>query len=205
MKLMQSPKHLFRIVTLTALLSGHSGPALAQHDPDWPCIQRLVPRISIAQVWNGPTPDPAKWEDDTEINGLASKIAARRLPVDEAEILVEEYAEAQEPASLNDRLAALFSRTLEIINSDRASIIAGIKRFSERQQQLAERIRENRVAVNESDPASDDGRSLSETLHWDTRIFSEREKSLTYLCEQPVLLEQRAFALGSAVSRQLGN
>ena len=33
----------------------------------------------------------------------------------------------------------------------------------------------------------------------DLRIFDEREKSMTYLCEQPVLLEQRAFALGRTI------
>ena len=23
-------------------------------DPDWPCIQRKVPELSLAQIWNGP-------------------------------------------------------------------------------------------------------------------------------------------------------
>lgn len=202
---MRSPIPLFRTVTLTALLALSAGPTLAQEDPDWPCIQRLVPRISPAQVWNGPELDPAEWQGDTEINRTASEIAARRLSTDQATVLITEYADAQEPAALNDNLTALFGRTLEIINKDRASIIAGIKRFSRRQRQLAERIREKRVALDQSAPDSDEGKTLSETLQWDTRIFNEREKSLTHLCEQPVLLEQRAFALGSAISRQLGD
>ena len=28
-------------------------------DPDWPCIQRKQPHLSLAQVWSGPVPDAA--------------------------------------------------------------------------------------------------------------------------------------------------
>src|SRR3546814_988040 len=41
--------------------------AASSQDPDWPCIQRLVPRIVAAQVWAGPEPDAAAWNDDREI------------------------------------------------------------------------------------------------------------------------------------------
>ena len=35
-----------------------------------------------------------------------------------------------------------------------------------------------------------------EALLWQTRVFDERRQSLTYVCEVPVLIEQRMFALG---------
>lgn len=172
--------------------------AAASDDPDWPCIQRLVPRISAAQVWGGPEPEPALWQGDIEVSRLASKLAARRTPLNETEKLVEDFAEAQPKQALNEKLTALFGRTLQVINQDRASIIAGIKRFAKRQRQLAERIRETRAKLRDGNgTASDD--ELRELLTWDLRIFDEREKSMTYLCEQPVLLEQRAFALGRTI------
>lgn len=200
---MRIPTRTFGIVMLMALLVPLSAPVPAQEEADWPCIQRLVPRISSVQVWGGPPPDPAKWQGDTEIDRLASEIAARRLPVNEVDELIDSFAASQEEAVRNVRLTALFGRTLEIINADRASIIAGIGRFTERQRQLAERIGKDRDALNKATQASDEREDLSETLQWDTRIFSEREGSLSYLCEQPVLLEQRAFALGSAISSRL--
>jgi hypothetical protein len=181
------------------LLLPAAGRAATSEDPDWPCIQRLVPRISAAQVWAGPEPDPASWQGDIEVSRLASKLAARRLPVNDAEKLVEGFAEAQPADKLNTKLTALFGRTLVIINQDRASIIAGIKRFAKRQRQLAERIRENRTKLADGSAAEPEKTELSETLNWDLRIFDEREKSLIYLCEQPVLLEQRAFALGRSI------
>jgi hypothetical protein len=38
---------------------------------------------------------------------------------------------------------------------------------------------------------------------WDMRLYEDRRDSLTYLCEQPVLLEQRAFALARAIAGHL--
>jgi hypothetical protein len=38
---------------------------------------------------------------------------------------------------------------------------------------------------------------------WDIRIFEDRQKSLKYLCDQPVFLEQRAFELGRAMVAML--
>ena len=39
----------------------------------------------------------------------------------------------------------------------------------------------------------------------DQRIFTDRQQSLSHVCETPVILEQRAFALGRAIAGHLGN
>lgn len=166
----------------------------AAEDPDWPCIQRLVPRITAAQVWGGP--DPGPWKGDLEVDRLASQLAARATPLAETEKLVERFVEAQPKPEVNDKLTAVMGRALDIINRDRASIIGGIKRFSERQRALAERIRQTRATLKASAASTALTNDTAEQLSWDLRLFDEREKSLTYLCEQPVLLEQRAFAIG---------
>ncbi len=38
---------------------------------------------------------------------------------------------------------------------------------------------------------------------WDMRIYGDRQKSLTLVCDQPVLYEQRAFALARIIQAQL--
>jgi hypothetical protein len=187
------------LLCLTLVMLPATARAAASSDPDWPCIQRLVPRISAAQVWAGPEPRPADWQGDIEVSRLASKLAARRTPIAETEKLVEAFAEAQAKEAVNVKLTALFGRTLELINRDRASIIGGIKRFSHRQRALAERIRETRATLQQAAGGAQADADLREQLEWDIRIFDEREKSMTYLCEQPVLLEQRAFALGRTI------
>src|SRR3546814_17857118 len=77
-----------------------------------------------------------------------------------------------------------------------SSDLAGIKRFSVRQRELAERIREARATVEQNAGAAAANDGLTEQLNWSIRIFEERAKSMTYLCAQPVLMAQRAFALG---------
>jgi hypothetical protein len=181
-----------------ALLGSPAGVmAATSADPDWPCIQRLVPRITAAQVWAGP--EPAAWQGDLEVDRLAAKLAARATPVEETEKLVEDFVTAQPKPEANDKLTALMGRTLDVINRDRASIIAGIKRFSARQRALAERIRATRASLQQAASGAASADDMAEQLSWDLRIFDEREKSMTYLCEQPVLLEQRAFALGRTI------
>jgi hypothetical protein len=181
-------------------------PSAAQpppEDPDWPCIQRLVPRIAEAAVWAGPELDPQNWASDSEVRRLAGAIALRRMPVEEAREEIAAFAEQLPEEERNARLAALFGRTLEVINRDRGSLIAGIKRFAQNQRARAEMIRENRIAARDGSRSESDAASLQETLAWETRIYEDRQRSLIYLCEQPVLLDQRAFALGSAVASQL--
>ena len=190
-----NPAFLFLLLTM---LPGTAW-AASSEDPDWPCIQRLVPRITAAQVWAGPEPNPEAGQGDLEVSRLASQMAARRTPLGDTEKLVEDFAEAQPKEAVNEKLTALFGRTLQIINRDRASIIAGIKRFSQRQRALTERIRETRAQLQQVSGGDTDDSELMELLNWDLRIFDERERSLTYLCEQPVLLEQRAFALGRTI------
>jgi hypothetical protein len=170
---------------------------------DWPCIQPLVPRISLAQVWAGPIPDETKLRDAHDVDKLALQIAARRLPIDEADKLIDAFAKQQKRDIVNEKLAVLFGRTLQIINSDRASIIAGLERYTEGQRALSERIRKNRAKLENEKPAGEEGIALAEAVEWDTRVFTERQHALSYLCEQPVVLEHRAFALGKAIGDRL--
>jgi hypothetical protein len=85
------------------------------------------------------------------------------------------------------------------INRDRASIIAGIGRYARSQRERAEHIRSSRIAAAENAPATASADSAPTALDWEIRVFDERRRALIYLCEQPVLLDQRAFALGQAI------
>mgnify|MGYP007027897749 FL=1 len=42
-----------------------------------------------------------------------------------------------------------------------------------------------------------------EQLDWNTRIFQDRQQALSYVCETPVILEQRVFALARAIAAGL--
>ena len=183
-------------------------PAAAATGGDWPCVQRKVPRLSIGQMWSGPLVE-GEWQADAAIRELAPKLASRRLPVEEAAPLIDAFASSAS-ADKAQRLAMLFAATFEIIDRDRASVVAGIERYSKRQQALAARIGDEHLKIGElrrtsdgSNPVLDRIEDAQVALDWDMRIYEERERSLTYVCEVPVLYEQRAFAIAKLIEAKL--
>lgn len=192
-------------------LSALAAPAAtaAGNDPDWPCVQRKVTEISAGQVWNGPSLDGLgdSWRTDGNLADLARTIASRRTDMAEAKQKIAAFAAAG--ADKNRRLTLLFAGVLATINAERSSIIAGIGRYARRQQGLAQKISAQSAELDQLPRAGataeqvDRREELLEIQAWDALIFRERERSLQYVCELPVLLDQRAFALGREISAQL--
>ena len=185
-----------------------AAPAFAQPapDPDWPCVQRRTPTIDLAQVWNGPDPASAgTWTDDQDAATLAQKLASRRTQPEEMDGLLDAYVKAASTGA-RDGLLRVMAGVYEIINTERSRIVSGIERYARGQQKLADRIREegDKVSVAKaSGTVTPETVSLEEQLKWDGRIFDERARSLTYVCETPVLLEQRAYAIGEKIAARL--
>lgn len=177
-------------------------------DPDWPCPQRKTPEIDLAQVWNGPDPASAgKWTDDQDAAALAVKLSSRRTPAKEFAPLLDGFVK-EAGAEADKGLLRVMAGVYEIINDQRGKLIHGIERYARGQQRLADRIRDeadelSKVRSSITAPETPESRKLDEQLHWDTRIFDERAKSLTYVCETPVLLEQRAFDIGQQIQARL--
>lgn len=181
-------------------------PAMAaqQNDPDWPCVQRKVPTLTVAQMWAGPAPAEG-WEDDVELRELARRLAARRVPIPEVAEAAADFADDLPPEERGAELAALFAAMLARLNAERGEIIGGIARYARGQRLQAERVGETQreLAALEAEPeASRDAARVAaarELLLWETRVFKDRAQSLSYVCEAPVLLERRAFELARAL------
>ncbi|MBU3029095.1 hypothetical protein [Paracoccus marinaquae] len=192
---------------LTLILALAAGPALAANgtDPDWPCIQRKQPHLSLGQIWSGPAPDEAIGDLAREpaIAALAERLEQRRLPVEEAEADIAAFAETADNARLTALMVAVFDR----IEPERSALIAGIARYGQKQVELAQMIEDRRAKMAAleaaAEPDFDAIDSEEAALDWDQRIFTERQQSLTYVCETPVILEQRAFALARAIAGHL--
>ena len=186
---------------------GAGGPrrlAAAGEDPEWPCVQRLVPEIAPAMIWAGPPIEFGRCRTSPAIDQLAGELAARRVPLAEAEAQIDAFADTLAPERKAEQLTQLFARTLEIINRDRSSIIQGIRKYARGEHALAEAIAEKneRLSALPADQVLERDTLIAER-DWDLRIYDDRRSSLPYLCEQPVLLEQRAFALARTIASHL--
>jgi hypothetical protein len=194
--------------TLSAFVLVGTAWGQAQPDPDWPCVQRKVGTLSAGVVWSGPDLAGAgPWDKDFDAAALAQKLASRRTPIEDVDSLLDGFAQ-QAGAEKNIRLTRVFAGVLELVNDDRNSILSGIDRYSRGQNKLADRIRDesDKVSAARDSPGASDTKEtqdLETQLKWDTRIFQERSRSLTYVCEAPVLLERRLFEIARRIQQRL--
>jgi hypothetical protein len=156
-------------------------------------------------MWTGPIP-PEDWRPDRELSDLARRLAPRRVPIEQVETEATAYAGGTEGDARALRLAELFAALLRQINAERGEIIAGIARYAHRQAGFSEQVEAMQLELADLESVPDDKKDwdrieeIQDTLAWETRIFKERAQSLTYVCETPVLLEQRAFAIARALA-----
>ena len=175
--------------------------------PDWPCVQAKVPDISIAAVWDGPSIEQARnaWQNDPIISSLVGRLAARRIPIEEAQKSITDLL-AGTGAAKADKGVQLFAGLFETLNRQRTDVMNGLERLQRRQRELADRIKSDAAALHElqDNPKPDQAKldELSNRIEWSTRIFEDRRKTVRYACEVPVIIERRLFVLGRTIRQQ---
>ena len=85
--------------------------------------------------------------------------------------------------------------------------MAGICRFSLRQQQLREKISAEltKLRAQQDAPNQDETtiEKLADQIAWETRVFDERRHTIGYVCEVPSTIERRLFALARVIQQKL--
>lgn len=191
-----------------AMVLPAAGPARAASSGDWPCIQRKVPELSLASVWAGPPLDAAtsKWRSAPDIASLVERLAARRTSEEEARGAIATLAASSGDAK-REKLLALLAGLFETINGERSDIIAGIERYGRKQKQLAQTLREETAKLDSMRKGAGADSSkvaqMNDQLTWSLRVFDERQRSLRFVCEVPVLIEQRLFGLARTIQNAL--
>ena len=137
-----------------------------------------------------------------DIPALVTELAARRVPVDDAQNEIRDFAATVAADQVEDRLAKLVQGLFDHMNAERSQVISGIGRYARNQLELAERLRKEASELDALRQARRGARDHARTdrLNWETRIFEERVQSLTYVCEVPTLIEQRLYALAKTVA-----
>jgi DNA polymerase III alpha subunit len=176
--------------------------------PDWPCNQVKVPEISVAAVWAGPSIDDVgnAWEDDATIKDLVARLAARRTPLDDAKKAISDLVTGTE-AERQKKAKLIFAGLFKTLNQERSEVMQGIERYFRKQREFSDQIRSTILQLRElqdrPDPDQNRIDELTNRVEWNTRIFEERRKTMNFVCEVPVLIEQRLFALARAIQQSL--
>jgi hypothetical protein len=195
-------------VLLAIIASGEPGGAADPRYPDWPCVQAKVPDVSLAAVWAGPPLDQvgSRWKDDTRIAALVPRLAARRTPLDEAEKMITEFL-AGSAADKTEAGKLLFASLFDTMNAQRSSVMSGLERVTRKQREAADKIRADTLALQSLQDASAPDQpkieALGNQLVWETRIFEDRRRVIKFVCEVPTAVDQRLFALGRVIQREM--
>jgi len=201
----------FFLIGMLGMVAASTGiEAATFDDPTWPCVQRKVSQLSIGQMWTGEILEPEQIAAaDEKLDVLAAALAVRRTSLEEAEQLVDDFAKAAGEDKA-EKITLLFALVFERIDSERAELIGGIGRYAGKQAGLAERISKQgeelaklEAKEDKSNDEFDRLEEIADQVDWDTRIFDERQQSLIYVCETPILLEKRAFALARMMMNHL--
>jgi hypothetical protein len=198
------------VAVAVAIELGLRGTSLAADPrfPDWPCNQIKVPDISIAAVWAGPPIDDVEnaWQEDATIKDLVARLAARRTPLDDAQKAIADAITGTE-FERQKKAKLIFAGLFKTLNHERSEVMRGIERYARKQKEFSDQIRSTILQLRELQDRPDLDQSrieeLTNRVEWDTRIFEERRKTMNFVCEVPVLIEQRLFALARAIQQSL--
>ena len=190
-------------LALGAAVNARSAPPRTE-DPDWPCQQRLVPKLTAAAYWSGPALEGlGDWRADPGVADLVRRLAPRGVSTQEGLSEIAAYARSVS----NDRprrLALVFRGLLEETDRERAGLIEELKEIGRRQRELADLVARLATELNAIPPdaggeAAAKRIDLQQRHDFTARNFEEIQRTIRYACETPVALDARLGAWARAL------
>ena len=190
-------------LTLAAAVNARSAPPRSE-DPDWPCQQRLVQKLTAAAYWSGPALEGlGDWRADPAVADLVRRLAPRRVSTQEG---LSEIAAFMRTVS-NDRprrLALVFRGLLEETDRERSGLIEELKEIGRRQRELADLVARLATELNAIPPdargeAAAKRIDLQQRHDFTARNFEEIQRTIHYACETPIQLDARLGAWARAL------
>jgi hypothetical protein len=180
-------------------------------DPDWPCQQRLVPRLAAASYWNGaPLAGLGDWHADPDVARLVEHVAPRQVSTEEGLAAIAGFAHTL-PGDRARRLGLVFLGLLDESNRERGDLIDRLKEIGRRQRALADLVARlgAELAAIPPDATGDAAQKrvdLQQRYDFSALNFKDVQQTIRYACDAPVALDARlgawARALESAASGQ---
>ena len=166
-------------------------------DPEWPCVQVLVPEIVSAVVWPKVIDESliGAWKEDESLTAMVKKLSDLDEFTESERQLIADFAESVPEDSRADTLDMLADGIITLSNRRRTKYIEGIKRYTRQQISIAGQIEATLNQLVELEALSDPESvirqaEIEETLHWHQRVYDQREHAIRSLCERPVELEE---------------
>ncbi|MFL5335024.1 MAG: hypothetical protein ACJ8H8_17975, partial [Geminicoccaceae bacterium] len=118
------------VLLVVAIAVGAAAPV----DPDWPCVQRLVPSLTAETLWPGHKA-AGDWRADPRIAALVREVTARGRPVEAGVAALERFA-ATRPG--NEAIAEAFAGLVDESNAERGRAVERLRDIARHQRALAD-------------------------------------------------------------------
>jgi hypothetical protein len=184
--------------TLGVAASVHAAPPRAA-DPDWPCQQALVPKLTAAAYWSGPPLEGiGDWRTDPATADLVRRLAPRRVTTQEGLAQITSFAQTLS-RDRPRRLTLAFTGLLEETDRERSGLISQLKETGRRQRELADLVTRLAAELSAIPPSARDEAAvkradLQQRHDFTVRNFEEIQRTIRYACETPVALDARLGA-----------
>lgn len=165
-----------------------------------------MPQLSAGSIWNGAPIDKLDRNRprDAAETDFVERLKARRTDMNDARKRIAAYITGT-PEEKQRKAQNLFADLFDGLNAQRTSVMAGIERFSRKEKNLAEAVRRDVARLRElqDNPQPEEAKlvDLGQQIEWNTRVFDDRRKSITYVCEVPTIIERRLYELAQAIQQ----
>jgi hypothetical protein len=188
-------------VALLEAIPSRAAPPPSGVDSDWPCQQRLVPRLAVAGYWSGPLDADADWRADPEVADLVRRLAPRQVTTEKGLAAIADFARTAS-GDRRHRLALVFRGLLEETDRERADLIERLLQMGRRQRELADLVARLGDELKSVPPEATDQRlDLQQRHDFTARNFEEIRRTIRYACETPVVLDARLGAWARALQQ----
>ena len=186
-----------------ALAIGAAGPPA---DPDWPCMQRLVPTLTASTLWGGH--DAAgDWRADPAVAAVVAAVAPRGVSAADGTARLDQFVATVPAADRPAVSAQVFAGLVDETNVQRSQVIDRLRDIARRQRTLTEltsRVTVDLRALPADAPAAQREEIVSRRGFL-IREYEQIERTIRYACEAPVQMEQKLGVLAQALQRGLGS
>lgn len=186
---------------VSALALGAAGPPT---DPDWPCVQRLVPSLTASTLWGGH--DAAgNWRANPQVATVVEAVSPRGISAKEGSAKLDQFMATVPSQDRPAQLAMVFAGMVDETNVQRSQVIDRLHGIAKRQRTLTEltsRITVELRALPADAPAAQREEVVSRRAFL-IREYEDIERTIRYACEVPVQMEAKLGVLAQTLQRGL--
>ena len=178
-------------------------------EADWPCEQKYVAQLSYGTMWTGAALDDAlkSWHQNDGLREIVTLLSDETTSEADGVKAIDEFA-GKLGSDKSKQLTELFAALFETMGDKRTSAQDGVKKYFRRQEAVAHEVNKLQAdlrAMQAKGPKVDDPKllELKKGLAWNNKVYDDRQRLTPYVCQIPIIIEQKLGAYARAIQAHM--